>query len=95
MLPTVLKGADLSKCETVEFAGEETICQKGDYLIVNGDVDQSRLSDDYIFYMADGTKRGSSVGWRYFYDENGVKWNIGFPLRGPVNGPFIRIVQPH
>lgn len=95
VLPTVLKGADLSKCETVEFAGEETICQKGDYLIVNGDVDQSRLSDDYIFYMADGTKRGSSVGWRYFYDENGVKWNIGFPLRGPVNGPFIRIVQPH
>ena len=30
-----------------------------------------------------------------FYDENGVKWTIGLPLRGPINGPFIRIVQPH
>lgn len=49
MLPEVLKGADLSKCAKVEYAGDEDIYQIGDYLIVKGDVDQSRLSDDYIF----------------------------------------------
>lgn len=54
MLPEVLKGADLSKCAKVEYAGDEDIYQIGDYLIVKGDVDQSRLSDDYIFYMANG-----------------------------------------
>lgn len=95
VLPEVLKGADLSKCAKVEYAGDEDIYQIGDYLIVKGDVDQSRLSDDYIFYMANGKKRGSSICWRYFYDENGVKWTIGLPLRGPINGPFLRIVQPH
>lgn len=95
VLPVVLKDIDLTECEKVEYNGPELIYQIGDFLIVEGSVDSSALPDDFIFYMADGKKRGSSVSWRSFYDDKGVKWHIGFPLRGPVNGPFIKIVRTH